>query len=262
MPQKPVSRSNLLTYRPFVLGTNPRRKVYQRFYDANLPVFEKISRAQLESTHSMTTMAANKPRRGRPPVCDPADRRDQILDAMQAVYNQDGMAGLTMSAIAKAAGMSKRTLYTVFEDRADMLEAYTERRVNRIVSNLTPAETELPLAERLRLLLTPDESSLSLPIAILRTIIIDAVDQPEMAERIYSRSLPVIRTRIKAELDRANERSEAQIDDTQQMAELLADMVRPSPMDALILQKNRDPSEIMARFELGLDIFLKGLNLK
>ena len=83
-----------------------------------------------------------------------------------------------------------------------------------------------------------------------------------MAERIFSRSLPVIRTRIKAELDRANERGEAQIDDTLQMAELLADMVRPSPMDALILQKNRDPSEIMARFELGLDIFLKGLNLK
>ena len=202
-----------------------------------------------------------KPRRGRPPVSNTEERRDQILDAMQSVFNEQGMSGLTMTAVAQAAGMSKRTLYTVFKDRAEMLEAYTERRVNRVLRELTPAEQTLPLPERLRILLTPDENSLALPIAILRTIIVDAVDQPDMASRIFAHSLPTIRTRIKTELDRANAQGEVAIDDTAQMAELLADMARPSPLDALILQKHRDPAQITARFELGLTVFIQGLGL-
>lgn len=202
------------------------------------------------------------PRRGRPPALCIADRRDRILDALQDVFDEAGMAGVTMTAVAQAAGMSKRTLYTVFDDRAALLEAYTERQIARSVHPLGPEEQELPLADRLRLLLAPRQATrtLALPFAILRTIIAEAPDRPEMAARIFRRGVPQVRGQIKAELDRAVARGEVEIADTAEAAALLADMARPSPLDRLVDPRRRsDWDAINARFELGLSVFLRGI---
>ncbi len=203
-------------------------------------------------------------RRGRPPTLEAGARRDLILDALLAVFDRAGMDGVTMAAVASEAGMSKRTLYAVFDDRAALLEAFTARQMARSVPRLTPGEEAQPLPERLRRLLSPSEAtrSLALPFAILRTIIAEAPDRPEMAQRIFAQGLPTVRRAIERELLRANDRGEARIDDPAAAAALLADMARPSPLDRLI-----DPSRpvdfaaIEARFELGLSVFLKGIGV-
>ncbi|WP_459036122.1 TetR/AcrR family transcriptional regulator [Roseivivax sp. CAU 1761] len=202
------------------------------------------------------------PRRGRPPALDAEDRRDLILDALQRVFDVSGMAGVSMAAVAREAGMSKRTLYAVFDDRAALLEAYTARRLRRMIRPLGPAEEDLPLAERLRLLLAPNIAtrSLALPFAILRTVIAEAPERPDMAARIFRRGLPQIRAMIQAELDRAVRRGEVEIADTGAAAALLADMARPSPLDRLVdPARPVDLAAVEARFELGLAVFLRGI---
>ncbi|ETX27931.1 TetR/AcrR family transcriptional regulator [Roseivivax isoporae] len=202
------------------------------------------------------------PRRGRPPTLGSADRRDRILDALEAVFEASGMAGTTMAAVAAEAGMSKRTLYAAFEDRAALLEAFTERQIGRTVHPLSAAEQALPLAARLRLLLAPSAAtrSLALPFAILRTIVAEAPDRPDMARRIFARGLPQVRRMIRDELDRANARGEARVADTAAAAALLADMVRPSPLDRLVDPAlETDWDAVTARFELGLSVFLRGI---
>ncbi|SFD68557.1 TetR/AcrR family transcriptional regulator [Roseivivax sediminis] len=210
----------------------------------------------------MTGCPDSPARRGRPPALDADERRDLILDALQAVFDRAGMAGVTMAAVAQEAGMSKRTLYAVFDDRAALLEAYTERHMARAVRKLTPQDIELPLAQRLRRLLAPSDAmrSLSLPFAIIRTIIAEAPERPDMASRIFQHGLPAVRAAIRTELDRANARGEADIADTEAAAALLTDMVRPSPLDRLVdPARPFDFEAVSARFELGLSVFLRGV---
>lgn len=202
------------------------------------------------------------PRRGRPPVLAPQERRDLILDALQKVFDRTGMSGVTMAAVAREAGMSKRTLYAAFDDRAALLEAFTERQMERTVRELSPEEEALPLAERLRILLAPSEAtrSLALPFAITRTIIAEAPERPDMAQRIFAKGLPKVRRVLERELARAAERGEAEISDAARTAELLADMARPSPLDRLVEpDRDTDMARVEARFELGLSVFLRGI---
>jgi AcrR family transcriptional regulator len=49
--------------------------------------------------------------------------RDRILDAAQEILEQQGDAAPTMSAIARAAGISRQALYLHFPDRAELLLA-------------------------------------------------------------------------------------------------------------------------------------------
>ena len=212
--------------------------------------------------HLMADQTDTAPRRGRPPVLEPQARRDLILDALQKVFDRTGMSGVTMATVAREAGMSKRTLYAAFDDRAALLEAFTARQMTRMVHELSPQEAALPLAQRLRILLAPSEAtrSLALPFAILRTIIAEAPERPDMAERIFASGLPKVRQAVERELRLAAELGEAEIGDPAQAAELLVDMARPSPLDRLVEpDRETDMARVEARFELGLAVFLRGI---
>lgn len=53
--------------------------------------------------------------------------REAVEEAAVAVLRQKGLAGLTMDAVAEAAGVSKGTLYNYFKNKDDLLEAAHER---------------------------------------------------------------------------------------------------------------------------------------
>lgn len=53
--------------------------------------------------------------------------RDQLLDVAEAVTSAEGTAGLTFGSVAKAAGMAKATVQSVFKTREAMIEAMLQR---------------------------------------------------------------------------------------------------------------------------------------
>ena len=54
-----------------------------------------------------------------------ADKRRQILDGARAVFMASGFDGASMGEIAKAAGVSKGTLYVYFDSKEALFEALT-----------------------------------------------------------------------------------------------------------------------------------------
>ncbi|MBP1806182.1 TetR/AcrR family transcriptional regulator [Rubellimicrobium aerolatum] len=205
---------------------------------------------------------SERPRRGRPVALGAGERRERILDALAEVFRESGMSGTTMAAVARRAGMSKRTVYEVFDDRAALFAAYLSRLRHEFVQPLDDAARALPLEERLRRLLAPRAyaSSFDLPLAVLRAMIAEGPERPDMARTFLAEGPGAIRELIRAELDRAVARGEATIADTGAAAALLADMIRPSPLDVLI-----DPASlpgdaaIQARFDLAIRVFLRGV---
>ena len=64
---------------------------------------------------------------GRPRQLDTPEREAIIIDAAERLIVAQGLAGASMSAIAQEAGMSKRTLYQVFESRAALFASIVRR---------------------------------------------------------------------------------------------------------------------------------------
>ncbi|KQP73712.1 TetR family transcriptional regulator [Methylobacterium sp. Leaf113] len=69
----------------------------------------------------MTTVEA--PMDGRERALPETDKRRQILDGARAVFMASGFDGASMGEIAKAAGVSKGTLYVYFDSKEALFEA-------------------------------------------------------------------------------------------------------------------------------------------
>ena len=192
----------------------------------------------------------------------PRERRGRILDALGEIFAEAGLDGVTMSALARRAGMSKRTLYDVFESRDALFAAYLAHKRSTFMGSLPPGLDDAPLAERLASLLAPRSipGGCDLPLALLRICIAEGADYPLLA-RSVSDSGPLSMTAIiRDELDRAVARGEVRIPDTDGAAAVLRDMVRPSVLEVLLSDgPTDDPAPFEARFEMGLDLFLRGV---
>ena len=68
-------------------------------------------------TETSTRAAKSRPARGRP---KDLDKRLAILDAAKALFTAHGLAGASMEGIAPAAGVSKLTVYSHFQNKEEL----------------------------------------------------------------------------------------------------------------------------------------------
>ncbi|MBE4741907.1 MULTISPECIES: TetR/AcrR family transcriptional regulator [Streptomyces] len=64
--------------------------------------------------------------------------RERLLEAAAALTYRDGV-GIGVEALCKAAGVSKRSMYQLFESKDELLAASLERRTTTYVAALLPA---------------------------------------------------------------------------------------------------------------------------
>jgi TetR/AcrR family transcriptional regulator, mexJK operon transcriptional repressor len=200
-------------------------------------------------------------RRGRPPAICPDARRALILDATERVLARNGLRGTSMAAIACEAGMSKRTLYEVFGDRDALFAACVRRLRSSFLRPLNEAERSLPLPERLRILLRPGGKALAAPSALLRAVIAEAPNHPDLAQSFLQEGPRAIRAAVTAELDRAVASEEVRISNTERAARLLCGLVFENPIEILVdpAGGTRGDAEIDARMTQGIKVFLGGI---
>jgi AcrR family transcriptional regulator len=75
------------------------------------------------------------------PTTDKASPRDRLLDAAAQLFYRDGVS-IGVEALCKSAGVSKRSMYQLFDSKDEMLAASLERRRPRYEAQLTPPEAE------------------------------------------------------------------------------------------------------------------------
>src|SRR3977135_3169893 len=77
---------------------------------------------------------------GRPSRLESAQLSDRILDVATALFLSDGFGATSIEAVAKRAGISKRTFYHRFNGKEMLFEAV----VRRLIERWTPSfDTEL-----------------------------------------------------------------------------------------------------------------------
>ncbi|WP_440708293.1 TetR/AcrR family transcriptional regulator [Herbiconiux sp. YIM B11900] len=120
-------------------------------------------------------------KRGRPTADDRDRRRTRILDAAVGSFGDRGFAGSSLDEIAATAGVTKRTIYTDYGDKAAVFDAAVEREHDRIRAIAGEGATLQQVAAELVFVLHSDAA-----IALHRSVIAEAPRFPELARRFYA----------------------------------------------------------------------------
>jgi AcrR family transcriptional regulator len=173
-----------------------------------------------------------------------SSKRRQILDGASKVFMDLGFDGASMGEIARAAGVSKGTLYVYFADKSRLFEAIVEEETleqGKLAFNFAP-ERDVPTTLRefgqayIQLLCRPGGGS------AIRTVMAIAERMPEVGRRYYENVLEKTIDRLAAYLEARVESNELAIGDYQLAASQFMLMCQASLFLPLIFQAAPAPS--------------------
>lgn len=99
-------------------------------------------------TKAKRDIRANPRGPGRLTAAETAEMETRLLDCAELVFAQQGFARTSMDAVAKAAGVTRKTLYARFANKSELLEAVVNRLLevamapHRERGNTSPAAGE------------------------------------------------------------------------------------------------------------------------
>ncbi|MDX5402080.1 MAG: TetR/AcrR family transcriptional regulator [Rhodobacterales bacterium] len=161
------------------------------------------------------------PRKGR--------KYDQVLDGAREVFLVAGFEGASVDDIARAAGVSKATLYSYFPDKRLMFSEMAERECSRqaaaalqlIDMSAPPSQVLRLAAHRLVRILLSDFSQ-----RIFRVCVAEADRFPELGRAFYESGPALGRARIMDYLSQAAARGEVAIDDMELAADQFIELCK------------------------------------
>jgi len=175
---------------------------------------------------------------------DDSSKRRQILDGARRVFLDLGFDGASMGEIARAAGVSKGTLYVYFTDKSRLFEAIVEQEAlaqGEIAFSFDPAhEVATTLREfgcaYIELICRPGGAS------AIRTVMAIAERMPELGRRYYERVLDKTINRLASCLDPHVVSGELVVEDRQLAASQFLMMCQASLFLPFIFQAAPAPS--------------------
>lgn len=202
-----------------------------------------------------------RPSSGRPTREQAEQRHEELLNRALDVFLERGFEQATVEEIATVVGMSKRTVYARYEDKAALFKAAVRRAIERYtvpIETLRAAETadlEATLAAiariRIRNVMEPVSTKLQ------RILSTQSYRFPELFNAAFEQGagptmafLSELFTRHKDELD---------IDDPQRAAIAFLSLVVSGPVRVIVSGNTLDEAEIEARVHFALRIFLNGV---
>jgi AcrR family transcriptional regulator len=172
-------------------------------------------------------------------------KRRQILDGARRVFMALGFDGASMGEIARAAQVSKGTLYVYFADKSALFEAILEQEAlqhGQVVFNFDPArDAETTLKEfgraYIHLLCRPGGGS------AIRTVMAIAERMPDVGRRYYARVLDKSINRLSGYLDARVASGDLRIDDCDLAASQFMELCKASLFLPFVFQAAPAPSE-------------------
>ena len=123
----------------------------------------------------------DEPRRGRPTPAQREERRERMLQQSLQVFLERGYQGASLDQLARASGVTKRTIYTDYGDKAGLFAAMVDALAGGISHGPgTAGDTLLTLATRIVFRIHSDEL-----VGLHRLVIAESARLPELASAFY-----------------------------------------------------------------------------
>ncbi|MCB8882300.1 TetR/AcrR family transcriptional regulator [Acidisoma cellulosilytica] len=170
------------------------------------------------------------------------DRRLLLIAAAETVFLAKGYVATTMADIATAASMSKKTIYQIFDSKADLFDALMIERLVALPTTSVPSDEAAPDALRSmlmafgRVLLSPRQVTLT------RLILANIASVPQ-ANEVVTRRLNDTKTGMSSWLAAQVDRGIFQIADLTLATETLFSLAFASLQTELLLALRETPTE-------------------
>jgi AcrR family transcriptional regulator len=188
-------------------------------------------------------------------------KRRQILDGARQVFLAKGFDGASMDGIAKAAGVSKGTLYVYFADKSALFEALTKSEQSGLAEVLFSLDESDPdvrgaLGRMGRSLL--DKLARPDHVSSVRMVIGAADKFPEFARAFYDAGPKIGTARLKAYLDGQVAAGRLAIEDTTLAAEQFMNLCSAGILKRLLfgVPEACDPRTLSHNVEAAIDVFM------
>ena len=195
-----------------------------------------------------------------------SSKRRQILDGARKVFMDLGFDGASMGEIARAAQVSKGTLYVYFADKCALFEAILEQEAlqhGQVVFNFDPArDAETTLKEfgraYIHLLCRPGGGS------AIRTVMAIAERMPDVGRRSYARVLDKTINRLSIYLKARGASGDLEIEDCDLAASQFMELCKASLFLPFVFQAAPAPSEerMTAVVDSATRMFLAAYRMK
>ena len=201
--------------------------------------------------------------RGRPPIRSDEETRHLLIESAGKQFETNGYAGTCMADVAERAGVSTKTVYRLFPNKADLLAQVVSDRIGQFMLEIdADALNALPIAEALeRILIAYGTLTLSeQSVAIHRLVISESGKFPEIGSAFHELAIRRANEGIAAWLRRQCERGLIMLDDPSTAAGMLRGMIAMDPQRAVMLGQRVTPAqeEIATRARQCAHLFLNG----
>ena len=203
-------------------------------------------------------------RRGRPKVRTPDETRALVLAAAERTFLSRGFRSASVEMLAREAGVSKRTIYELFETKEEVLAALIRSRRNDLhwLIDAKPERSAEDVEATLRRFLR-SLARLVLTggyVGLYRLMMAEASSYPELARTFYREGTARTISTLSAWLERQRANGLLVFDDPHQTAGMLAAMTIAEPLRLLAFNLVEPCSDAQAEAyaDQALHLFLNG----
>ncbi|MGX1317537.1 AcrR family transcriptional regulator [Bradyrhizobium sp. USDA 377] len=201
--------------------------------------------------------------RGRPPVRSDEETKSIVFEAARHAFAGDGYAATSTEELARAAGISTKTLYRLFPGKAALFEAMCADRLERLLSAVdlqASDDVDIETGLRAALLACADLALDSEVVALQRMVLQESAAFPDLAATFYKNGISRTVTALAGWLRAQVKKKRIVIDDAEEAAGMLIGMVASAPQRAAIYGGVALPSrqQIERRVQTCAALFLDG----
>ena len=201
--------------------------------------------------------------RGRPQVRCDEETRVVIVTAARKQFAAAGFASTSMDSVARAAGVSTKTLYRLFPNKAALFEGMVSERIAALVSSVKlracdGSDVEAQLEEAL---LACGELMLDGEVIALQRVIAGESDKfPDIAETFFEKAITPVQGALTDWLRAQVKRGSISVDDADIASGMLLGMLALQPLRAAMFGHRPPPNrkEIAQRAKACAALFLNG----
>jgi AcrR family transcriptional regulator len=220
---------------------------------------------ETKRTHGAPNEGARRPgARGRPRLLDETTRRDRLVAAAEHVFVEMGYGAASMDDIARRAGMSKKTIYQVFETKQELFAAVIDSRKAALAAMIEgegsdelrrPEEVLRRFLQQIaRFVLAPRQA------ALYRLAVAESQRAPELANAFHREGSTKACSALMQWLASQHERGILHVPDSASAAKTLFYMAIAELQMRLLIGDCQEPDESMIdeRVDYAVRLFLDG----
>lgn len=171
---------------------------------------------------------------------------EQVLEGARTVFMADGFEGASVDDIARAAGVSKATLYSYFPDKRLLFREVVRSECSRqaceadelVETTCSPEKVLYETAHRIMSIILSEFS-----LQMFRICVAESERFPELGQEFYESGPLVLKTRLKEYLEEAADRNELKVDDAGLAADQFAELCKAGWLLQAIFMHQREFSD-------------------